>query len=417
MKHTHPHLKKHGTRFVFLFAWIISAALALTSCGGGGGSSDAGGGGGGGSGTASVALSVISTNESSIAEALNASSLLAPSEGIAPEELASAPTFTNFTMFSPGYINSGEPDYLKITMTKIRIEGDWGDTDTLWEGEKELVLDGTPVDISDIAQDFNTIHTGTATKISLTFKSTAKVKGTLTANFNLGSLTVHTKGAYAYDAVNHTGGANSYTAFTSGSAEEMDLPLSGDGDTITIEADCNTPITEDGANNLTILFDTSRVLRFYDGGNPGGSGVNPPDPGNKAYFFGHSLLSTFIAPFFGTPGRIEGYKAFYSATAGGGVYAWMTLVYDGDGNFLKGMLMGDDDNALTIAKGRVLTFEDGASAGTYDFTYDTANGSVTGFSRVSTLDCYTPLTTFVTNAGTAEQKSGEAYFQLQFVME
>jgi hypothetical protein len=410
MKISNFKMKIRGLWYLLVVVSLFAAVCALSSCGGGGG--------GGASGSSSnVSLSVISTNETSIAEALDLSSVQVPYKGIAPEETNTPPAFSSVTSFQTGYINSGAPDYLKITMTKIQIEGSWG-SEGLWEGTKELVLDGSPIDVSDISQDFTPIPAGTATKIIVTFKSTAKVKGTLTASFNTGgstaSLTVKTKADYAYDAINHTGGASDYTSFVGGDAEEMDLPLSGDQDTFSVEAPCNETITENSTSNLTILFDINRVLRFYDGKNGVGfGGVNPPDPRDKAYFFGHSLLGTFIAPFFGTPGRVEGYKAVYSAS-GAGVYAWMTLVFDGDGNFLKGMLMGDDDNALTIAKGIMLTFDD-AGGGLYDFTYDIANGDVSGFGRVSTLNYYSPLVTFSTNNGAPQ--SGEAYFQLQFLME
>jgi hypothetical protein len=292
------------------------------------------------------------------------------------------------------------------------------------------VLDGSPVDVSDIAQEFNQIHTGTATRIIITVNSTAYVKGTLTADFNTSSsgytpeeLTVKTRADYAYDAVSLTGGAASYSDFTGGGeAEETAISLTGEGggETTSIEASCSTVIADGSVNDLTILFDLSRVLRFYDGCKSSGGGVNPPDPTGKAYFFAHSLMGAFMAPFFGTPGRIEGYRAFYSADSspgnGEGVYGWLTLVFDGDGNFLKGMIIGDDDNALTVAKGWVEAYTDGADPGTYDFTYDIAEGTVHGFAPVETQDYYTPLLDFETEDPLCT-KTGEAYFQLQFVME
>lgn len=75
------------------------------------------------------------------------------------------------------------------------------------------------------------------------------------------------------------------------------------------------------------------------------------------------------------------------------------------------MLMGDDDNALTVAKGRVAnmtsTGADDAGVASYDIHYNIAAGTVSGFQRVTTAGEYTGLTSFTSANG-----SGEAYFRL-----
>jgi hypothetical protein len=340
------------------------------------------------------------------------------STGARPFETGGPPSFTSPTEFRAGYINAGPPEYLKLTITRIEVDGDTTH-DVLWEGEKELLVDGTNVDVSDMSADFNRIHPGTATSVKTTFRSSARIKGSLTADFNTNpsgftteSLTVYTKAAYPYDAVAHTGGADSYADFTTGPSEEADFWIGGGTTEFTIETPCNAAIGDSSMSQITILIDLNRLLRFYNGVSTT-SGPNPPDPADKAYFFGHSLLGTFIAPFFGAPGSIEGYKTVYSAEHPGtneGVYGWMTLVYGPSGDLMTGMLMGDDDNALTIAKGRVTSFAE-AGGGLYNFTYDIAEGTVTGFERVGTIEDYSSVATFV-SADTASQHSGEAYFQL-----
>lgn len=336
--------------------------------------------------------------------------------------LDDAPTFPSATTFWGGWIQSAAPEYLKVTLTKVEVEGDWGGMETLWEGSRELTLTGAAVDISDINNEANRLPAGHATKIRATFRSEAKIKGSVTGLFNLTNAgpnagttkTFYTKAAGAYSPVTHSGGLSSYSDYESSPAEEVSVWVSGDNDTFFVENVCDATISEASSATLTILFDLNRVLRFYDGANTlGTSGVNPGDPANKAYFFTHSLLSTFIGVFFGAPGTIEGYQSYYSASSkdNGGVKGWMTLIFDASGNFLSGMLMGDNDNDLTIAKGRVTAFTAG-SGSTYDFTYDTSPGSVTGFQRLTTIGQHTGFLNFTTSG--SQPHAGQACFDLQF---
>lgn len=393
----------------------LGTLVLFQNCGGSGG----GGATSSGGRSANVSLHITSANLGAPAQLNSASAQLPKVSSLSVNEASSEPDFNHppdMSIYSP-YINSGYPDYVKITVTQIAIQGDWGE-DILWSGSKELTISGGSVDVSDITADFQKIHTGTATMIRATFLSQAKIKGTLSGIFNpapsgftQSNLTVYTKAAYAYNAVTHTGGADSPTSFETAPAEEMDFSIGAFGDTITIQTPCNTVIDQTPAT-LTLLFDLNRLLRFYDGQNTThDGGPFPTDPNDKAYFFGHSFLGSFIAPFFGTPGSIEGYKTAYSAAnpSTPGQYmlvnGWMTLVFDADGKFLSGMLMGDDDNAFTVAKGFVTSFTDGTS-----FSYDISKGVVSGFSRIGTVGNWSfPVPTFQT---TNMISSGDAQFQL-----
>jgi len=224
---------------------------------------------------------------------------------------AMATSFTANPTTSYGWINSGAPDYIKVTLNEISVQSDVG-RQVAWSGSKELYIDGSgDIDTGGITLTFSTT-TAKITKVHLTFETVAKIKGTLTENFNIAPAsathtealkTFYTKAAYPYDAVAHTGGAANFTPYETGPAEETSVSLGGVGSETNIEL----PISGDinfSTPTLTILVDIDRMLRFYDGLNGlGYGGVNPVDPSGKAYFFCHSLFRYSIAAFLGTPGR------------------------------------------------------------------------------------------------------------------
>ncbi len=289
--------------------------------------------------------------------------------------------FTNVPTFTDGgYIISGTPDYLKVTLTQILVRGTFSDGSTgaiAWTGTQSLTLDGvTPIDTSGIIM---TIPTGTITEIDLNFDPKGFIKGTLNGSQVNGSIftaanngspqkmALYTKAAYAYDGTIGTGGASSYINFTTGPAEEAPVTINlGAGTTlqpftgsVVVPTPANLVVATGDSPTLTILVDLSRMLRFYDGL---GRGVNPSDPKTSAYFFSHTVFSQSIAAFFGTPGAIQGYSAKYaeypSSSSGypasgvsGEVDGWMTLIFATDGSLISGILSENDDNALTVGKG------------------------------------------------------------------
>lgn len=340
--------------------------------------------------------------------------------------LDTMPPFSTEPGASAGYINSGSPDYLKIRIYAIVLEYDDGLIFDLWRGEEEIALSDQAIDISLIIADLNPAPSGRVVQVSAEIDPTGLIKGTLTKNFRLTEsddgieITIHTKQAYSYDAYNIEGGAESYMDFTGGEMEEAEISLG----TSSISTPCDYELSDGENPQLTLLFDLSRVLRFYCGEHPEQQGVGPMDLGDKAYFFTHSTFSESAALFFGTAGSIYGFKTIYASynpedSIGGvipaGVFGWMTLIFDVGGNILSGHLIGDDDNALTVAKGAIQSFEvDGNETITFTYIIGNAQGedvtfTVSGFELLSEIGTFTPVTAFE-----SPDQHGEAVFELQF---
>ena len=286
---------------------------------------------------------------------------------------------------------------------------------TIWTGSKDLKIDGTtPVDVSDVNKDLQKVPVGTVQTVILGFKQVAKIKGSVTTIGGTPT-TYYTKAAYPYDAVNHNGASSTVlkSVFASSPSEEMDFYITGDSGDMTISTDSNYTIADATTPiQITLMFDINRLLRFYDG-LATASGFNPPDPALVAAFSGHSLLGGWIAGFMGTPGTIEGYKTYYKNTSlgTGDIPGWMTIVYDANGKFVSGFMIGDSDNDLTVAKGRISSYTDNAVTAT--FNYDTSNETVTGFQRVATMKNYSgPFIYSPTNS--SQSNSGTACFQKLF---
>jgi hypothetical protein len=263
----------------------------------------------------------------------------------------------------------------------------------------------------------------------LTFNDTAIIAGKVQGTFNkdtsnsafLGeSKTFYTKYAYSYNAESNTGGADAtvgrYLAFETAPAESSSICLQGSTNGAAM---VSTPTnykydTAQAAPSLTIVFDLSRVLRFYNGCNLLHSGgVNGNDPANKAYFFGHSVFCGSLAAFFGTPGQIQGYADVYNCTGGNcGVKGWMTIICNPAGEIIQGILIGNDDNDFTIAKGIITTV---SGANPFDFHYSGSNVDITGFTKGSALGDSTIVAwhQLATEGGNPE-RTGHAKFTLGF---
>ena len=347
---------------------------------------------------------------------------------------ASAPgsSFTVAPTTAFGWINSGFPDYIKVTLKQILVRYDFGDQ-IAWSGSKELTMDGSGnIDTSGMTL---ILSTHTMTKVNLTFATEAKIKGTLTAMFNIAPSSVshnevlktfYTKAAYPYDAVAHTGGAADFTPFETGPAEEASVSVGSDASETVVELPILSGEIDISSPTLTILVDLNRMLRFYDGLNEiNHGGVGPADLADKAYFFSDSTFRGSIAAFLGTPGTIQGYQTEFAAYYADkvipeGVPGWMTIMFDAQGNFLSGLLMGDDDNSLTIAKGPVDSYSD--SGQEFVYSIGAANGvqrifQVNNFVRQTTLNSASPVATWIqTQAESADAVTfhGEAIFTLLF---
>jgi hypothetical protein len=348
---------------------------------------------------------------------------LVSQNGYAKAGPAFAGSFTVNPAVSYGHIASGEPDYIKATLEKISCQTESGKRVDAWTGSKELYMDGSgTVDTSGISL---TLPSGNITSVILTFATAAKIKGTLTASFATSGTpvaeTLYTKNAYSYDALTHAGGGANFTPFETGPAEETSVSLGADHDFTEITVPVIHGDTAASAT-LTILVDLNRMLRFYDGLS---NAPSPADPTNKAYFFCHTLFTHSVAAFIGTAGTIQGYKTEYASYDAGqeigartpdGVLGWMTLIFDAQGNFLSGILMGDNDNALTVAKGNITSYSDTA----LHYEIDDPNGhtnkfTVNGFTKQTTINSASPVATWSETdyLGTAGLH-GETIFTLLF---
>lgn len=340
--------------------------------------------------------------------------------------------------FNPGFINSGSPDYLTVTLKQIRLHNYDSIIDVehnnclsfiVWQGTKTLKLTGTGIaDVGDIVLD--SFPTWKVTAIELVFSDTAEIKGTLIGTFNKDTSgtqflsevdTFYTKYQYSYNASTGSGGADStvgrYVAFKTAPAESTTISLQGSSNGMA-SAITLTNFKLDTAAlvapNLTLVFDLSRMLRFYNGCNlKHTGGVNPNDPANKAYFFTHTVFSGSVGAFFGIPGQIQGYESIYNCIEGTcGVKAWMTIICNQAGEIKSGILLGNDDNDFTIAKGNI-----SAVTGTnpYNFHYSLSNVDITGFQKGSVLGDSTIIAwhQLATEGGNPE-RTGHAKFTLRF---
>lgn len=355
-------------------------------------------------------FSSLSVTASGFAPTKNAN--VAASSLSMPLSSSTSPNFSPNATPSIGYIISGAPDYMIVTLKKITIKVDGNDQD-VWSGNQSLNVSSGQVDVSAITNSSSlTIPNGTATQITLEFDSLCKMKGTLTNSFYTqpnfqglqADVSVSTKSSLSYDPNTATGGSTNFSDFLSNStAEEVSVYLSK-GSTLTVTTACNTVING-SVVNLGIVFDLNRALRWYSGGN--NQGVNPGDSPTNSYFFSHSLMGSNIACFFGQVGSMQGYKTMFAPTnSTTSIPGWMNLIFAPDGTFLSGFLMPDNDNDLTISKGRVLNYTPDVS-----FEYDIAQGKVLNFSKITNLNNHSDLCDFTSQAA----PTGKCYFQLLLV--
>jgi hypothetical protein len=301
-----------------------------------------------------------------------------------------------------GSIDSGPPTEFTFTLKRILLEGTFdggGVVQEIWsstEGVQITVSGSGDVDLGGVS-DISNLPVGTVTGVKLTVAAEASITGELVnASFydpdTAGVMTIehlYTKTAYAYNSLDKTGGG-ALADFQTGPAEPVAVYWNG-GDNLVdqeIEFPVSYTLAAGDEPKLTILVDVSRALRFYDGLDTL-SGPTPSDLKDSAYFFSHSVLTNAIACFFGDAGSIQGYQTVFDVTAGVAeavdIPGWLTLVYGSSGDILSGILIGDDDNALTVAKGMVQSPVT-VSTGSYTFSYDISGVDVTGFTKVTALD-------------------------------
>lgn len=421
---------KSGTLLLFGTTVGVALSLLLAGCDNptSGGSDD----------------STDTSDEATVELRLRASSAV---EGTDEASTASAVSIQNTgetaTCEDGGYIISGAPEYMKVTLTRVSLRySEPSGSHTVWSGSHELKLEGTSLDLDELSAEFSKIPPGTVSGVNLSFAGEARIKGEVSGcmrvygegnDWSFEHVTAYTDPEYVYDAGEETGGAESYAAFGAEPAQETTVHIS-DRDSFQITYDRDIEVAEDSDRlTLTLFFDLNRVLRFfngekydceapdpdseeYDEGGDWDHGVNPGDPSDKAYFFAHSHFP--IVVFAGEEGRIEGYETEYNVhdTI---VPGWMSLVFDPDDRFIGGELIGDDDNDLTVAKGTIQEFSDNGD-GTYDLFYDLDHGEsrfyVDDFERQNTVgDRHIGTDNFWTDHEYGDNSTGSASFTLRLV--
>ena len=338
------------------------------------------------------------------------------------------------------WVISGTPEYLKVTLTSVAVVTDASSNPSpVWQGSQDLLIQGSgKVNTSALA--LTGVPAGNITRIILRFNNTAKIKGSLQGILNMAApgappdpvtATVYTKAAYAYDASGHAGGADSYTAFTAGPAEETDVTLGSGGDaSAQVETPASITVKAGDAVQLTILVDLSRMLCFYDGHY--GQGVSPSDPADKAFFYSYSVFGESVAAFFGDAGSIQGYSDEVAAydyadpvsgaptAVGGWGEGWMTIVLDQGGNIMAGALHGDHEWGPLDQKGIISSST--TNGGAIDFTYSLLNDSgqgritkVSGFKVQSAVgsSAIAPWEGGIQTGTTTPTAHGETSFTLQ----
>ncbi len=114
-------------------------------------------------------------------------------------------------------------------------------------------------------------------------------------------------------------------------------------------------VTAGGETRLLLAVDLDRMLRYFANTR---EDLQPPNPTMKAgtsYFFTSVFLdSAMLAPADGT--TIEGYRLVVTVSGSGQsavLEEWMTVIRGPDGAPLGGVIIPDDDNTLTVAKGSI----------------------------------------------------------------
>jgi hypothetical protein len=192
-----------------------------------------------------------------------------------------------------------------------------------------------------------------------------------------------TVGTFTTDAI----GSNA--DFSEGSPPELteiDLALDNAGAlsadalraaTVTVASAASFTVAEGSTTPLSLAMDLNRMLRYFANIR---SDLQPPNPNMKAgtsYFFTTVFpFSTVLVP--GEGGSVEGYQLTVVGSKGGGgtevVPGWLTVLRDAGGAVVGGVVIGDDDDGLTVAKGNLLPVSADNGDGTWDLGYSLGTG-------------------------------------------
>jgi hypothetical protein len=292
---------------------------------------------------------------------------------------------------------------------------------TLWTGNKTVRFDGSSVSLS----NFDTLHIplGTLYGIYLEADPVAKAKGSVRGLFTFGKQgdstvsklkTYYTKSDHAWNAQTKEGGSVDPSVYETGPAEEMEIAImqwdpnkidakGAQNKFLRIENICTTAVSD--SMKLTVLFDISRTLTFYDGDTINKNQAPSGGSYDKAYFTAHESFcgdgASIAAVFPGKVGAIEGYKVDYiwsqtdpdfdADSAGPGLQndttygglGWLTIMYGPDGKVIGGKMF--QDNGTFCPKGTLTYFNPAQQRINIGLGYSSSAFQIYGFKRGTTL--------------------------------
>jgi hypothetical protein len=292
---------------------------------------------------------------------------------------------------------------------------------TLWTGKKAVRFDGSAVSLT----NFDTLHIplGTLYGIFIEADPVAKTRGSVRGLFTFGRQgdtvvakpkTYYTKSAHSWNAQTNNGGSIDPSVYETGPAEEMNISImqwdpnkidakAGPNQFLRIENLCTTSVYD--SMKLTVLFDISRTLTFYNGDTINKNQAPSGAPYDKAYFTAHESFcgdgASIAALFPGKVGCIEGYKIEYvwsqtdpdrdadsagpwlqNDTTFGGL-GWLTIMYGPDGKVIGGKMF--QDNGTFCPKGTLSYFNASEQRINLGLGYSSSAFQLYGFKRGTTL--------------------------------
>lgn len=157
--------------------------------------------------------------------------------------------------------------------------------------------------------------------------------------------------------------------------ENLDAPARRAA-TVTVATPGSFSVAEATDVSLTLAMDLNRMLRYFANTRAELGAPNPNMKGGTSYFF------TTVFPFStvlvaGEGATIEGYRLTVVAASELGasqVPGWLTVIRGADGAVVGGVVIGDDDNDLTVAKGNLAPAVDDDEDGQWVLEYGLGAG-------------------------------------------
>jgi len=356
-------------------------ACALTACGKGG--------------EGSVRMSLAAVNSSATAGTV--SGLVR-----ATRSVVATPQVTS------GSILSGAPDEMRIYVQQVLLSSK--DTVEIFKSSDPrgslVTLTNQTIDLAQaLGVSQLAVPAGTYSELRLVVSRVAEIAGCVTGSFQpfvpfvattgplqpeiLAVAPLHTGNVYSNDPIldtaartfcTHTArselSVGTYTTSAIGSnadfmaslaqLTEIDLDRGNPGNldaaqlragSVTVATQLPFEVKDKQETKLLLAVDLNRMLRYFANTR---NDLQPPAPTMKAgtsYFFTSVFLDSLaLAP--GDAAAIEGYAVNITVDQHNGgspflVSEWMTVIRGSDGNVLAGVIIADDDDAYTIAKGNL----------------------------------------------------------------